>query len=67
MRRTWWSRALVGLFAALAVYVFLPDFEPVAGQDKAGDKKEKKRKTISLLRPRGTRHSHGGLGAYPRP
>src|ERR1019366_7756408 len=44
MRLTWWSQALAVLFAALVLYVFLPDVVPVSGQDKGQDKKEKKKK-----------------------
>ena len=44
MRLTRWSQVLAVLFAAVVVYVFLPDVEPATGQDKGQDKKEKKKK-----------------------
>lgn len=44
MRLTWWTQALAALLASLVLYVFLPDIEPVAGQDAKQDTKEKKKK-----------------------
>src|SRR5437660_1425223 len=39
--RVTWSKALFVLLAAVILYVFLPDVEPVAGQDKKETKKKK--------------------------
>lgn len=41
---TWSRRAVAVLFAAVVLYIFLPDVEPVAGQDEGQDKKAQRKK-----------------------
>jgi hypothetical protein len=42
MLRSFFTKMLAILFAAVCVYVLLPDVQPAAGQDKKAKKKEKK-------------------------
>lgn len=51
MRRNWLSHGLGIVVAALAVYIFLPDVEPVSGQEKGKDKKDQKKKADDLEFP----------------
>lgn len=48
MRSSWFIKSLAIVFAAFCVYVFLPDVQPVAGQDKKEKKEKKKKVAIEL-------------------
>src|ERR1700684_2897504 len=44
MRFAWWTKVSACLIAAVVLYVFLPDVEPISAQDKVQDKKDNKKK-----------------------